>query len=386
MAHQHVGGTNILAKGMRDSALPVSVKVINQWPEEAELLAHDALVIYADGWGRHPANGKLTSLKKFMDQGGGLTVIHWATGIGSPDDGDRHKDHSVDSVRRQWRNLVGADFEPWHSVSRFWDASFEKLPNHPVTHGVPPFVIHEECYFHLRSGNPELSHVTPLHRALPPVNIIKPGSGMDRGGVSALEEVKQGVEQYCVWGFERPQGGRTFGFTGGHTHWNWGRDELRKLILNGVYWTTGEEVPANGIPSERPTAKEMLSGLKGNPGWTEEGLQVMLDRAGAGELIKWGQYSRGPLPVGPQIQPKLKKELGSDLVIEGESLRVIKADGQAISQAMQTFGNGIWVTLNSGGPLEEGATMAPRCAPADAVRALFRWDQGRGLRHPFVHS
>jgi putative membrane-bound dehydrogenase-like protein len=373
-SHQHVGGTRILAKGMRNSALPVEVKVVREWPADELLLQQDALVIYADGWGRHPANGKLASLKKFMDQGGGLTVIHWATGLGSPDAGNKEKDHSVDPVRRQWRNLVGADFEPWHSVSRFWDASFEKLPKHPVTRGVSPFVIHDECYFHLRCEDPECDHVTPLHGALPPLGIIKPGSGMDRGGVSALEEVKKGIDQYCAWGFERPQGGRTFGFTGGHTHWNWGRDELRMLIHNGIYWTTGAEVPAKGIPSERPDAKEMLAGLKGNPGWTEEGLQIMLDRAGNGELIKWGQYSRGPLPVGPQAQPKPKKDLGPGLVIEGESLRVAKAEGRAMAQAMQGFGQGVW----SGDSQlwwvagKEGATMSLEfAAPADAAHTLY---------------
>ena len=57
---------------------------------------------------------------------------------------------------------------------------------------------------------------------------------------------------------------------------------------------------AKGIDSTRPTATEMLANLKGNPGWTVEGLQILLDRAGDGELIKWNQYSRGPLPVGPK--------------------------------------------------------------------------------------
>ena len=274
-----------------------------------------------------------------MDQGGGLTVIHWATGLGSPDAGNKTKDHSADPVRRQWRNLVGADFEPWHSVSRFWDASFEKLPDHPVTRGVPPFVIHDECYFHLRCTDPEHNHVTPLHGALPPVGIIHPWRAM-------VEAVKRGEDQYCAWGFERPAGGRTFGFTGGHTHWNWGRDELRKLILNGIYWTTGSEVPSQGISSTRPTASEMLEHLQGNPGWTAEGLQILLDRAGEGELIKWNQFSRGPLPVGPkstpQATPQAKKNLGPGLVIEGEALKVTKADGQARPQGMQTFGNGKW--------------------------------------------
>ena len=341
-SHQHFGGTNILATGMRNSALPVEVQLIREWPDDALLFQQDALVIYSDGWGAHPANGKLASLKKFMDQGGGLTVIHWATGLGSPDAGNKTKDHSADPVRRQWRNLVGADFEPWHSVSRFWDASFEKLPKHPVTRGVPPFVIHDECYFHLRCTDPEHNHVTPLHGALPPVGIIHPGRAMDSGSDSAVEAVKKGEDQYCAWGFERPAGGRTFGFTGGHTHWNWGRDELRKLILNGVYWTTGAEVPEKGISSNRPTATQMLADLKGNPGWTPAGLQILLDRAGGGELIKWGNYAGGPLPFGPQ--PKLApiKDLGPGLIIEGEILKILKSDGPARPQAMQSFGNGTW--------------------------------------------
>jgi len=226
-----------------------------------------------------------------------------------------------------------------HSVSRFWDASFEKLPNHPVTRGVPPFVIHDECYFHLRCTDPEHNHVTPLHGALPPVGIIHPGRAMDSGSDSAVEAVKKSEDQYCAWGFDRPGGGRTFGFTGGHTHWNWGRAELRKLILNGIYWTTGADVPQKGISSSRPTAAQMLGHLKGNPGWTPEGLQILLDRAGEGELIKWGHHSRGPLPFGPQ--PK-KKDLGPRTIIEGESLKVLKADGTAIPQGMSSFGAGLW--------------------------------------------
>ena len=338
-SHQHFGGTSILARGIRESALPVEVSVIREWPSEADLLANDALVIYADGWGSHPANGHLDSLKKFMDQGGGLTVIHWATGLGSPDAGDKNKDHSTDPIRRQWRNLVGADFEPWHSVSRFWDASFEKLPNHPVTRGVPPFVIHDECYFHLRCTDPEHTHVTPLHGALPPADIINPGRSMDSGSASAVEAVKKGEDQYCAWGFDRPGGGRTFGFTGGHTHWNWGRDELRKLILNGIYWTTGADVPQKGISSTRPTSPEMLANLQGNPGWTEKALQIGLDRAGKGELIKWGHHSGAPLPFGPQ---PIKKDLGPGTIIEGESLRVIKSDGPAQPQVMTSFATGLW--------------------------------------------
>lgn len=330
----------ILSKGMEDAGVPVEVQVTREWPSADLLSKQDALVIYADGWGAHPANGHVAELKKFMDAGGGLTVIHWATGLGSPEAGNKKKDQRVDPVRRQWRNLVGADFEPWHSVSRFWDASFEKLPDHPVTRGVPPFVVHDECYFHLRCDDPEHAHVTPLHGAVPPVSIIHPGRAMDSGSVSAVEAVKKGEEQYCAWGFERPDGGRAFGFTGGHTHWNWGRDELRMLILNGIYWCAGGEVPGSGFHTQRPRTEEMLEHLKGNPGWTPEALQIALDRAGNGELIKWGRYGGGPLPFG-KVQAKPGGG-GPGLVVEGEKMKVVKQAGTSLVQAMSSFGADVW--------------------------------------------
>ena len=72
--HQHFGGTVILSNGMKHAGLPVEVQVVREWPGAAVLKDQDALVIYADGWGAHPANGHLDELKEFMDGGGGLTV------------------------------------------------------------------------------------------------------------------------------------------------------------------------------------------------------------------------------------------------------------------------------------------------------------------------
>jgi hypothetical protein len=34
-----------------------------------------------------------------------------------------------------------------------------------------------------------------------------------------------------MWVYERPDGGRRFGFTGGHTHANWGNPNQRKVML-----------------------------------------------------------------------------------------------------------------------------------------------------------
>jgi hypothetical protein len=53
-----------------------------------------------------------------------------------------------------------------------------------------------------------------------------------------------------MWAVERADGGRGFGFTGGHFHDNWANDDFRKVVLNASVWLTRAEVPAGGIQSQ----------------------------------------------------------------------------------------------------------------------------------------
>ena len=43
---------------------------------------------------------------------------------------------------------------------------------------------------------------------------------------------------------------RGFGFTGGHRHLNWGNENFRRCVLNGLLWLAKVEVPAGGVVSE----------------------------------------------------------------------------------------------------------------------------------------
>ena len=52
-----------------------------------------------------------------------------------------------------------------------------------------------------------------------------------------------------MWAVERKDGGRGFGFTGGHNHDNWGNDDYRKVVLNAVLWTAKVKVPEGGVES-----------------------------------------------------------------------------------------------------------------------------------------
>jgi type 1 glutamine amidotransferase len=58
-----------------------------------------------------------------------------------------------------------------------------------------------------------------------------------------------GRPETMMWTFERADGGRGFGFTGGHKHKNWGDDNFRKVMLNGLLWIAKAEVPADGVQS-----------------------------------------------------------------------------------------------------------------------------------------
>ena len=85
------------------------------------------------------------------------------------------------------------------------------------------------------------------------------------------------------WVVQRPDGGRGFGFSGGHYHRNWGNDNFRKLMLNMLCWIAKVDVPADGVPSKTPTADDLSSNLDTIRGkevpanFDKEKLQKMID-------------------------------------------------------------------------------------------------------------
>src|SRR4029078_7883082 len=59
-----------------------------------------------------------------------------------------------------------------------------------------------------------------------------------------------GRAESMMWTVERPDGGRGFGFSGGHFHDNWANDQFRKVVLNALVWLAKADVPANGVESK----------------------------------------------------------------------------------------------------------------------------------------
>ncbi|MGZ8939432.1 MAG: hypothetical protein ACXW32_09505, partial [Limisphaerales bacterium] len=85
---------------------------------------------------------------------------------------------------------------------------------------------------------------------LPSDKTLSRPDGPHSGNPHVREAIKKGEPQHVMWAAERQDGGRGFGFTGGHYHKNWANDDFRKVVLNAILWSAKVEVPANGVVSK----------------------------------------------------------------------------------------------------------------------------------------
>ncbi|MFN6104177.1 MAG: ThuA domain-containing protein [Planctomycetaceae bacterium] len=152
---------------------------------------------------------------------------------------------------------MGGYFETNWSVNPHWTAKFETLPNHPITRGVKPFEINDEWYYHMRFRD-KLERVTPILTAVPPASTLERPDGPHSGNPAV--RAAKGQPQHVAWAAERENGGRGFGFTGGHFHRNWADDNFRRLVLNALVWVAHGEVPTGGVNSQ-VSQDEMLANL-----------------------------------------------------------------------------------------------------------------------------
>ncbi|HTI71971.1 MAG TPA: ThuA domain-containing protein [Candidatus Limnocylindria bacterium] len=196
-----------------------------------------AVLIYADGGPGHPAlkPGRIEILDKVAARGAGLGFAHYGVEIPVGPGGDALK---------RW---VGGHYENLYSVNPMWSPNYRTFPEHPITHGVKPFTNRDEWYFNMRWGS-EIKQVTPILTDTPSDEVRK-GPYVYPAGPYPHIIAASGHQETMMWAFERTDGGRGFGFTGGHTHKNWGDPNQRKVMLNALLWLAKVEVPANGIES-----------------------------------------------------------------------------------------------------------------------------------------
>jgi hypothetical protein len=161
---------------------------------------------------------------------------------------------------------MGGFFEANWSVNPVWQANYKELPKHPISNGVQPFASNDEWYFHMRFAGADKGRLIDILTDIPPESTMARKDGPHEGNPAVRAEVAAKKPQTTAWAFERADGGRGFGFTGGHYHKGWGSDDQRKLVLNAILWTAKADVPANGVAS-KVTPEELAANLdpKGKP-------------------------------------------------------------------------------------------------------------------------
>jgi len=87
-----------------------------------------------------------------------------------------------------------------------------------------------------------------LHFADKGVSPVMVGKVSDTARSTADAKAHAGRDETIAWSYERPDGGRSFGFTGCDLHKNWGVDDQRRMVANGILWAAKVEVPAAGAP------------------------------------------------------------------------------------------------------------------------------------------
>jgi type 1 glutamine amidotransferase len=242
--HAYGPAFRMLARMLNEGVPAVNAVVIQDDQDLSSLDQASAIVLGSDGGGLVKTLGN--RLEPLMKKGVGLACIHYTVDPTDPV-----------AIQRLIAWIGGAYVQHW-SVNPFWEAEFKTFPDHPVARGLKPFKSTDEWYYHMRFAE-DMKGVTPILSAVPPEKTRQGQDGPHSGNPHV--RARTGMPEVVAWVYQRPGGGRGFGFTGMHSHWNWAQDSFRQSVLNALVWIAGAEVPAGGVPSKTPTLEELEADL-----------------------------------------------------------------------------------------------------------------------------
>ena len=249
--HEHRAGCLLLQRCLNQVPGVHAEVVANGWPGDPKVFeGAAAIIVYSDGGDGHPfiQNDRLKTIGKAIHDKAGFGCIHYAVEV------------PKDRGGKEFLDWTGGYYETFWSVNPTWMADFKTLPSHPVTRGVKPFKIQDEWYYHMRFPE-NMQGVAPILTAVPPDDTRKGAD--DAHGGNKFVRADIGKPEHLMWVRERPDGGRGFGFTGGHFHKNWSDDNFRKVVLNAILWSAKVEVPEDGLVS-KVTPDDLRQNLDAN--------------------------------------------------------------------------------------------------------------------------
>jgi len=259
--HEFNAGVQLLAKCLKNVAGVKTEFLLNGWPKDERVFEDAAAVIfYMDGGKGHEAvqedGRRLKMIDQWVQKGVGIGCMHFGVEI------------VPEQAGTEFKRWIGGHYENMFSCNPIWEPQFSSFPDHAIARGVKPFQSKDEWYFNMRfvsdlPGNE--SSITAGTKFVPilvssPSDDVRDGPYVYPKGPYPHIEANKGRAEAMMWSVERPDGGRGFGFTGGHFHDNWGDENFRKVVLNAIVWTARAEVPSNGVES-KVTAEELEANL-----------------------------------------------------------------------------------------------------------------------------
>ena len=219
--HDYVAACAVLIDLLKQTDGVAPVLAVN-WPKKPETLAGaKAIVLFLDGGDKHPLiqKDRFAEIRKLVEGGTGIVQLHQIA------------DYPKDFGERA-RALTGAAWEKGLSARAHWVDEFKAFPEHAIATGVKPFKIDDGWLTKLRFAD-GMKGVTPLMKTRDPKSTDK-------------KELGQG--DIVAWAYEPKTGGRSFTFTGGHLHASFAEEGYRRLLVNGILWSAGREIPKEGAP------------------------------------------------------------------------------------------------------------------------------------------
>jgi type 1 glutamine amidotransferase len=193
-------------------------KADEPWAEGPALIDQaDGVVMFVTQGARWIQNDPLrqAALKRLAQRKGGIVALHWAVGA-----------HEAKYIEGQLELLGGTRGGPQRKYKVLETDVTVAAPGHPITTGLGNFRINDEFYYRLDFVKPPLK-VQPLLTA----------------------RIDDNDETVC-WAWDRPDGGRSFGYVGIHFHSTWERTEYRRLVVQGILWTLGMPIPKAGASGD----------------------------------------------------------------------------------------------------------------------------------------
>lgn len=218
--HDYIGGCKALAQLLEQTPSVRTTLVTGGWPEDETIFDRaQGVVFYTDGGGKQAflkTPERVARIQKLVDAGVGLVCIHQAIDFPEP-------------FVAQAQSWLGGVYVPGKSGRGHWASQHVDFPKHAITQGVEPWKVKDGWLNKIEFVDGQKG-VVPLV-----------WSGKEHAGS------RSGLDPDIVgWAYERPQGGRSFSFSGLDAHSAWSLDGMRKLVVNGILWSAQVEIPKEG--------------------------------------------------------------------------------------------------------------------------------------------